>query len=276
MRQQSEFEKWMITKGYRPNTAYGAHRAADRYLKWCRDGHLNAQDATPRQVLDYVAHIRSRNLAPNTIRTNIEAVRTWYVFVGRKNNPCFVIKIRGIIRKLPPPPLSLSELGQLHLSYPDNRPRHRRDRVMVSLLVYQGLELADLTAMTIEDALLNEGKINVPASHRTNGRKLELKPWQLAEMHTYLLKDRQVLLKVRGTDTDRLFFSLAKDGNRLNMQISKALKILKRINPRVKDTKHLRSSVIHNWLDEAGKDWMRVQYLAGYKYPSSLERHRVQ
>ena len=57
----------------------------------------------------------------------------------------------------------------------------KRAKVIIGLMMYQGLNTADLGNLQIEHLQLSKGKIYVPSTTRSNARKLELKPWQIME-----------------------------------------------------------------------------------------------
>ena len=84
-------------------------------------------------------------------------------------------------------------------------------------------------------------------------------------------------IKLRNIEknTDQLFISTGKTGikNPLNIfsGIKKLLINLKKTEPKIKDAKQIRASVINHWLKQY--NIRQVQYMIGHKYISSTERY---
>lgn len=147
----------------------------------------------------------------------------------------------------------------------------------MGLLIYQGLTTQNLQQLQVENIQLYKGKIDILGTKKSNGRLLELKPWQLMELMEYINEVRPKILEQYhpqldwGTETEQLFLPL---GSSLKLQnsLSKITKELKKINHKFIDVKQIRTSVIVNWLKQ--HNLRKVQYLAGHRYISSTERYQ--
>ena len=149
---------------------------------------------------------------------------------------------------------------------------------MLGLLIYQGLTTTNLQKLNVENVQLYKGKIDILGTKKSNGRTLELKPWQLMELMEYInevrpriLEQRTCIEHSRNEETEQLFLPL---GTSLKLQnsLTKITKELKKINHKFIDVKQIRTSVIVNWLKQY--NLRKVQYLAGHRYISSTERYQ--
>lgn len=147
-----------------------------------------------------------------------------------------------------------------------------RNRVLVSLLVYQGLKPGEIAQLRVTDIDLDRGTIHTAGTATTNARTLSLQPHQVLLFFAYLQDVRRVLLKGRASD----LFMLGIRGNALTAEdISKHVQRSygSMFAPRPVSAVTIRQSVIANLL-KAGHALHLVQQLAGHKYPSSTERYR--
>jgi integrase/recombinase XerD len=137
-----------------------------------------------------------------------------------------------------------------------------------------------------EDVKLKEGKIHVPGDRRRGSRNLELKPFQILELHEYLTVVRPEILKEIDTPKsarkpdqinrerlrDQLFISVNGSENIKN-SLWHLFREIKKINPIIVSAIKIRQSVITYWLRTM--NLRQVQYMAGHKYVSSTERYQT-
>jgi len=143
----------------------------------------------------------------------------------------------------------------------------KRAKVIIGLIVYQGINTTDLGNLKIEHLQLSKGKIYVPSSRRSNARTLELKPWQIMELIEYQNEIRPTMQNKLQNHSEQLFNANA----RFSSIIHHIFKKLKKLNNNVENIKQIRASVITNWLGQY--NLRKVQYLAGHRYISSTERY---
>jgi integrase/recombinase XerD len=196
-------------------------------------------------------------------------------------NPVSDIKIKGVKRKLLYPVLEPHELHRLYNQYDEQSLKGRRNKVVVGLLVYQGLRVSEVAQLEVKHLKLREGKIDVPGGIRRDGRMMELESHQVMDMYEYVLQVRPELIKTEPVekppakmDTDWLFireggYPLTEGG--LGNYIVQLLKNIRKLNPSIRNGKHIRASVITRWLKT--RNLREVQYLAGHRYISSTENY---
>jgi len=165
---------------------------------------------------------------------------------------------------------------QLFSKYPDNTQRDRRNKVILGLLVYQGLQKAELAKLEVNQIKLREGKIDVPGGINWNTRMMNLEAHQVMDLYDYVLKTRNEIMEMRPKrknqdkqQTDRLFINEGGGYEHFSNMITQLMIKVRKINPLVKNAKQIRASVIVKWLKLY--NLREVQYLAGHRYISSTE-----
>lgn len=92
----------------------------------------------------------------------------------RADNPAAGVFIKGLVRKLPANFISIDELEELYKQYSIQINVERSKKIMLGLMVYQGLAVGELERIERKDIKLKEGKIKIRATGRTNERRLDL------------------------------------------------------------------------------------------------------
>ena len=203
-------------------------------------------------------------------------VKAWYFYLiekgERSDHPCRQLQLkdaRGADIQLQDlfTGVEMEKLMQRKERFKDAR---LRNRVIISLLIYQGLRLREIVMLRVKDVDLEAGTIFIRAMPRAMARTLKLKTSQVMLFYNYIHELRPKLLR---TVTDRLILTLrgsAENGEGINYLIE----TFKHLFPeRTLNARTLRQSVITNMLRE-GKDLRVVQVFAGHKKISSTEKYR--
>ena len=271
------YNDYLKAKGYTLATMLTKNRELNYFIRWCKK-----QATTPKHIdyntcLKYIKHLTRKGNSKKTINHKLSSIKTYFNYLVseayRTDNPIETTVVRGVKRTLTYNLLEPDELEDLYYSFKTEKLRNqfvsyraKRNKVIVGLLVYQGLDTQDLKSLKTAHLQLEKGKIYVPGSKQSNARELELKPWQMMGLMEYLNDTRIQLLKELQTDTDRLFPS--KERFTITNII---IKKLKKYNQKVESNKQIRASVITHWLGQY--NLRKVQYLAGHRYISSTERY---
>lgn len=91
-----------------------------------------------------------------------------------------------------------------------------------------------------------------------------MSPLQILPIHQYLEEVRSSLNPANDVLIPGSVFDIVND----------LMESLRGINPLIKNAMHIRSSVILHWLKHHNK--RQVQYMAGHRYVSSLEKYTQQ
>lgn len=246
------------------------------YIGWM--GKERAEQAAYRDVMDYVAHLRREYHNTNTIRRTLYGIKAWYFYLidtgQRQDHPCRYLRLRdarGSEVQLQDLFTSneMEKLMQRRERYPT---AELRNKVVISLLIYQGLRVGEITRLRLQDIDLEAGEIYIRSSPVSLARELKLKARQVMIFYKYIHQARPRLLKSK-EDTQRLILTLRgspEEGEGINYLVEtfKPLFPEKNLNPTI-----LRQSVIANLLNE-GKDLRVVQAFAGHMNISTTEKYR--
>jgi len=268
----NEFIEYLKANGYTNRTITIMKRTIRFYEQWLEREQLEAEQATYRDILSYIKYQQNQGVTQRTIQHYLVSIRHYYDYLieARKvvQNPVTGIKVQGVKRKILYHIFQPHQLNAIYNSHKDETLKGRRDKVILGLLVYQGLRAEDLGRMETNHIKLREGQIEVPGGTRRNGRTMKLESHQIMEMYDYMLQVRPEIVRKSGAETDKLFVS-PEGGTQISNFISRLMARLKKQHPQLVNAKQIRASVITKWLRMY--NLREVQYLAGHRYISSTE-----
>lgn len=258
------------------------------FLGWLDKDNTEIENTTAKEVLAYLRHLQEQGDSNVTRNLKLTALKHFYAYQvqqgHRTDHPIQHLKLRGVKTKKLYPILSPHELSQLHEHYETKeRLGRQRNKVLLSLMVHQGLTTAEVNHLQLNDLNLKEGTIYIAGSRKSNERTLELKSHQMLALMEYTYQLRPQLLEHQQIPkTDYLFLAIPQSGQakevtasgRERLQVWKSLsKRLKKQHPNFINFKQVRTSVITHWLKQY--NLREVQYRAGHRYVSSTEAYLV-
>ena len=153
------------------------------------------------EILDYADQLQKEGCRTGYVNRVLLAVRYYFSWLQKDNkdlhNPAAGIRLKGAVRGIPHGLLEKAELEALYESYVVKDDRTQRNKVILSLLVYQGVTVEDLHHLKAEHIRLKEGRISIPAGSSSNSRVLKLEATQIMELHEYMLVTRVRILAER-------------------------------------------------------------------------------
>lgn len=252
---------YLENKGLAPKTVSQYLEIATEFLTYSQ---VAPEQVSYPHLLAYIRYLQQRQLAKKTINVRLGALRHYFSCLvaneKRNDNPAQHLKVKGAKRSQACHWLSYQELDETYEKYCDHFPTEETGQVALSLLMYQGLSVSELRVLTAEMIDLRTGKIQVPATNKSNAR-------------TLMLDLRQMLLFVRFLmDKTGLLFASQSDKTLPNL-VAKLMKQVKTLHPGMRNSWHIRGSIIAHWLRT--EDLRIVQYKAGHRYVSSTERYQT-
>ncbi len=261
-----KFKEYLIIKGYSGKLVESIMTAVNYFTTWCEQENISdITEVTHNDVMAYIQYQNIRGVSKKTVALYVRHTEKYYSFLmseGEINdNPCSNIKIKGIKRKVLHDILSNKELENLYNSYSAeiklaegvknpppqqlNELSRKRNKVILGLIIYQGVRSEEIMQLQISDVKLREGKIFIAGARRSNERTLKLESHQLYDMLDYINDTRkQILLHQKNTaPTQDLFMSISGSIHFKNA-LSLLVQQLRRINNKVKNLNQLRASVI--------------------------------
>jgi len=242
------------------------------FTDWLNGEQLAASEFTYSELLAFIRCLFDQGKSKRSIHHLLGIVRHYcnYLIVEgqRDDNPAAGLYIKGIVRKLPGNLLPWADMEELYRAYSIQLNVHRASKVIVGLLIYQGLTTEEVTRLEAVHIHGKEGKIFIRGTKRSNERWLPLAAPQLIELQQYTqdskLKTGPLLVTGRKKEISP---------TNINNRIQHVLGQLRQLNPRVINAAQFRSSVITHWL--RGNNLRQVQYMAGHKYVSSTQRYQL-
>lgn len=275
---QPEFIKYLLQKGYSIKSSERYLKDIELYKKWLYKENITEEAVSYNDITHYIQSKKGK-VKQITIQTVLASLRQYYNYLTElgfvAENPTVNVQIKGIKRKVLHNILSKQELEKIYFNYKNLESESlskKRNEIIVSLLVYQGLNTNDIQGLTIKDVKLREGKIFIKGSRRSNERTLKLEAHQILDFMEYASQSRQTILAETKKETD-LFFVTQGSSLKLQNVMQKLMQQLHKENKQVKSVKQIRASVITGWLKVY--NLREVQYFAGHRYVSSTEAYLI-
>lgn len=240
-----------------------------------------AKTAQYKDILHYIAHLRkNENYTPESIKRYLSEVKIYYNYLletsQRNDHPCRELYLKDKISKqIKVDRLYSEETLEKYLKNTKENPNEnlrRRNEVIVSLLIYQALTVAEICNLNIEDINLEKAEINIQSKDRKKARTLQLKASQILLFYNYLREDYPKLTKfIQHKNPTKLITGKLQEEiqpKALNRIINEKRKPEERLQP-VK----IRQSVIANLLKKENNTRI-VQVFAGHKRASTTLQYK--
>jgi len=276
--------KEYLQKKYNKSTLksnlYNIRRFTDYYQN-------KAEKSTYKEVLNYIEYLRKNyDLNPKTLRHCLYGVKIYFNYLleigKRKDHPCSELFLKDKINKqIQVDNLYSSEtLEHFFKSYQIKKKKHllNRNKIIISLLIYQGLTVSEITSLEIENIDLEKGEIFIKGqseitSKRPKKRTLPLQAKQVFLIYNYLEKDRKKLLKYNSRNPNEIRLILGQYGQVVKPHsISRIINENRKGNQKIQPIK-IRQSVIANLLKKEN-DTRIVQVFAGHKRASTTIQYK--
>lgn len=258
-----------------------------------------ADKATYSEVVEYIGMLRKQGLSPRTLRNYLFAIKVYYRYLlhigKRSDHPCSDLYLkdqinRAIIVEDLYPKAKLTALYENFETPADGRPESRqrskelwqaiqkRDKIALSLLIYQALTSLEVVNVRVEDIDLKAATISIyhghyPTRQANKDRTLSLHPKQMFLFADYLKKERKLLWRMQKPSKRKAYFILSESGlqlgtTHLNRMLKKGRKPEEQFTPL-----KIRQSVIAHLIKEK-HDIRIVQTFAGHRRVASTEAYQ--
>lgn len=232
--------------------------------------------ANHKDIMDYIGHLRRKEITAQTIVTTLYSIRKYYDYLmhtgQREDHPCRFIKLRdGRSKDIQLQDLFTKEELERLLDREERYTKNAlRNKLIISLLIYQALTTGELTRLEEGDVDLETGEIYIKPSRTRNGRTLKLRSTQIMILYKYIKEERPRVMK---KETDHLILTMRGTEERGEGIHYLTETLRKKYPSRKLNPTTIRQSVITNLLKE-GNDLRIVQSFAGHKHPSTTEKYK--
>lgn len=268
------FDKYRQKNGYSAKSIRVQNSHINRLKNWCINQNINLEKINYNQVLQFIDSERQRGILNQSIIREINSIRIYFDYLLESGailkNIMRRIKIRNTPKKAIPEPLTPQQLETIYqrfLNLPQWEHRtkttkqlHKRNIVILGLLVYQGITSGETAKLETTHISLSEGKIYIPSTRKSNARTLKLQANQILPIKSY----------IEEFTPNPYLFPAKKHSD----MICKIVQQIKKNHPEIIDSRQIRTSVIMNWLKT--NNIRQVQYMAGHKSIRSTEQYRQQ
>lgn len=259
------------------------------YLSWLEAEHLQPEGTRYNDLLGFIDSCRLKGKSSQHTNSLLRGIRAYYEYLKVQNpnttNPAANLKLKGTHQKVISGTVDFTELESLYQSFETKTNRDKRNKTILGLLIYQGVTTEELHQLEPAHLRLKEGKIYIPGNRRRNSRTLELKPFQILELHEYLTEVRTRILaevaaprparkpaKLNREQLESQLFISISGSESIKNSLLHLFRAVQKINPSITSAKQIRQSAITYWLKTM--NLRQVQHMAGHKYVSSTERYQ--
>lgn len=273
-----------LKQRYTPDTAKAYIREINNFLS----NYNNADKAIYKDLVQYIGTLRNRYTNGKTINRILCSIKAYYDFLShtgsRKDNPAKSIRLRDKSgRQVQLQDLFTTEELESFLYRKERYNKSEyRNKVLMSLLIYQALHPTEIEQLTLNDINLQQGTIYIKPTPKSNSRELQLKSNQIMLFYQYINEIRPKLLKSKNDETKKCHAEpveallLGLTGNPMQSEdITKHVirSYRNKLSGRKVNATTIRQSVISNLLKQ-GHDLRIVQSFTGHKYASTTEQYK--
>lgn len=270
------FETWLLRQNLAESTAAGYVRIVRRFIQWLADENIEIVHLQYTDLLAYIRHLKSSGLSPRSINNYLAGVRWWLEFQKSSgkipDNPAIDLQVKGVRKRIPHDLLEEKKLQRIYHQYQPRWTEGHRNKALLGLLVFQGLQTTELERLETGHLDLKAGTIRIPEGKLGAGRTLELKAAQILDLKRYLEEVRGKLLQEQPESTNKLLLS-GGGSPTLHNATKNLVKQLKKKHSWFTGTWQLRASRIALWVKTC--NLREAQYRAGHRQVSTTERYKT-
>ena len=269
------FTNYLKKKEYSKRSIKNYEEQLSQFKQWLKAEELDPNKIHYTDLLDFIKYKKAIGASKNAQSRLIGSIRHYYNYLKEEKkvmtNPAAGIYLKGIPRRLPHDLLKEEQLQKIYEEYQSEIAVKKRNKVILGLVIYQGLTTKEISFLSPKALELRVGKLKIPGTKRSNRRSLELASHQILDLQEYIEKIRPEILAITQKQSDALFIS---KGSSLNLKnsLSKLNQHLKKHYDYYLNLEQLRQSRIAIWVKQEGL--RKSQYLSGHKYVSSTERYQ--
>lgn len=263
------FKGYLKNKGYLKETVNYYSKNVLYYLNWLEENKINLTKAKYTHLMNYIGFLQEQGKSHVMINKHLKSIELYYNYKEISNIAHDVrLKNGKQDAKLY---LSEKDVNTIYKAYKTTSNNYHKysDKILLSFIIYQSLELKELVNLKLEHVDLEKGTMYIASGkYLKNSRILKLEAHQIIPLHNYITNHRE--------QGEQLFLPQAKALKRLSKQLGLVHKSLviqtKALEFNYQTLKQLRQSRIVLWIKQYGL--RETQYLSGHKGIDSIERYK--
>jgi integrase/recombinase XerD len=251
---------------------------AEGWASWLSGRKIELSVTTYSDLLDYIGHLQKQGKSRYVINRTLQTISHDYRF-PKLPDIAFGVRLRGVGQAVVGKLFTAAELVAIFdafIAKVDKGYYHHSDKLVLGLMIFQGLEMGEIERLELRDLDLENGTLQAPSGRLRLVRKLPLEGRQILPWRRFVDDVRPGLLT---EPRDKLLAPQADKRQRLHHQLkrlSKRVKVQAKAGPSLEITKlnQLRQSRIAIWVESYGL--RKAQYLSGLRRLQSVERYQKQ
>ena len=262
-----KFIEYLTEKQFSKHTIKSNVTNLRLFLNFCNNKQLDYKKLQSKHIIKYIRHLKKTN-TNQSVQRHLITLNHLYTMIRCKSNPVFSIQKRKIERINLNNSIHYDYLIDLYNEYTCDTDTQFRNKILLGLIVFQGVRANEIQNIMIDDVDLQKMTIKISKSKYINERTLQLHSLQILHLYKYL---NEVRSRLTTCDSKQLIIS--KRSTQLNNVRSSLIRQLQKTDKTI-NYNIIRKSVIIHWL--TNNDLRYVQYFCGHKYISSTENYCTQ
>ncbi len=156
------FNEYLLNKSEAVSTIKTRLNTVKQFLEWVESEELKLENIAYNELMEYVASCKQKGNKVHTIRLKIRSLSVYFDFlISEKKleaNPCTLVKLKGGVRTIAHNLLSSEELLEIYELQTTFGLTQKRNKVLLSLVIFQGVGRLDLARIELKDIDLMNGK----------------------------------------------------------------------------------------------------------------------
>ena len=158
------YTDYLQAKKLSPSTIHTYDKYSHKFITWLERDNSGPASFTYSDLLAYMQYCSEQGITKGSVHGILNVIRHYCNYLisdgKRADNPACVF-IKGLIRKIPVNILSMETLEQLYQQYSIQLHVDAPKKIMLGLLIYQGLTVDEIIRLQKQHLKINEGKILV-------------------------------------------------------------------------------------------------------------------
>jgi site-specific recombinase XerD len=198
------FRRFLKRRNYSAHTVDNYLYSLRQFVLWTK---VPIEQISPREISDYIDHLRERGLEPKTINCHVNRIKQFYDYLREQERVCTVSPVnrRHNLRLPKPLPRHLSDAqAKAFLEVP----KHPRDQAMFLLMLRCGMRVEEVAKLLMDAIDFKRRRILIQNGKWGKARVVCISNDALKALVAYLRvrpssRTRKVFLVEKGTYTGR-------------------------------------------------------------------------
>ncbi len=198
------FRRFLKRRNYSSHTVDNYLYSLRQFVLWTK---VPIEQISPREIADYIDHLRERGLGPKTINCHVNRIKQFYDYLREQERVCkgSPVNRRHNLRMPKPLPRHLSD-AQVKAFL--EAPKHPRDQAMFLLMLRCGLRVEEVAKLLMDAIDFKRRRILIQNGKWGKARVVCISNDALKALVAYLKvrpssRARKVFLVEKGTYTGR-------------------------------------------------------------------------